>query len=100
MGNADYYAPGEWNFYCDLCGKKQKSSQGVKTWDNFWVCRSHREARNPQDFVKGVHDPQTVPWSRDQPPATYVPAWGNPIYDTYGNIILCMDMTPLLDVGT
>lgn len=66
-GSADYYADGQWNFYCDLCGKKEKSGNGVKTWDNFYVCRHHKEVRNPQDFVRGVKDNQTVPWSR---PAT------------------------------
>lgn len=72
MGSADYYAPGQWNFYCDLCGKKEKSSKGRKTWDGFYVCISHKEERNPQDFVRGVKDNQTVPWSRPEPPLDFV----------------------------
>jgi len=72
MGVSDYFAEGQWNFYCDLCGKKQKSGQGVKTWDNRWVCRHHKEIRNPQDFVRGVKDNQSVPWSRPQPPDQFV----------------------------
>lgn len=72
MGRADYYAPGQWNFFCDLCGKKTKSSEGVKTWDNFWVCRYHKEARNPQDFVRGVEDDQSLPWERSEAPDQFV----------------------------
>lgn len=72
MGTADFYADGEWNFFCDLCGRKEKSSKAMKTWDNFRVCHHHKEARNPQDFVRGVKDNQTVPWSRPEAPDTFV----------------------------
>lgn len=100
MGIADRFASGEWNFYCDLCGKKQKSSQGVQTWDKFWVCRSHKEVRNPQDFVKGVKDDQSVPWERPEPPDTFVASYAVAIRDTFGNLITATDNTPLLDIGT
>lgn len=63
-GKADYFAKGEWNFYCDLCGAKTKSSDGVKTWNNLYVCRHHKEVRNPQDFLRGVKEDMSVPWSR------------------------------------
>lgn len=74
MGIADRYADGEWNFYCDLCGKKQKSNQGVKTWDNHYVCQSHKEQRNPQDFVRGVKETLRVPWVRALAPDTFQPS--------------------------
>jgi hypothetical protein len=64
VGANDYYASGQWNFTCDLCGQKQKSSRGRKTWNNLYVCAYHKEVRNPQDFVRGVKDNQSVPWSR------------------------------------
>lgn len=99
MGIADRYANGEWNFYCDLCGKKNKSSDGVKTWDNHWVCSYHKEMRNPQDFLRGVKDTQRVPWARSNPPNQYVSSGGNPILDTFGNYITATDNTPLLDTG-
>ena len=96
MQNADYYAHGEWNFYCDLCGAKQKSSQGVKTWDGFWVCRGHKEARNPQDFVRGVKDNQTTPWSRDTNTVTYVTS-GGVILDTSARILTDTSGNSILD---
>lgn len=69
MGRADFFANGEFNFVCDFCGAKNKSSNAMKTWDNFYVCKHHKEVRNPQDFLRGVKDNQTTPWSRPfQPP--------------------------------
>lgn len=64
MSGADYFAPGQWNFYCDLCGKKNKSGDAVKTWDGFYVCSHHKEVRNPQDFLRGKGDQQALPWTR------------------------------------
>jgi hypothetical protein len=100
VANADFYADGEWNFICDLCGRKAKSSTAEKTWDNHYVCRSHKEVRNPQDFVRGVKDDQSLPWSRPIPADTYVTSWAMPILDTYGNVITATDYTPILDIGT
>lgn len=59
-----YFAPGQWNFICDLCGRKGKSGIAVKTWKGTYVCRSHREARNPQDFLRSVSYETAIPWSR------------------------------------
>lgn len=69
---ANRYAPGQWNFYCDFCGAKRKSSDGVRSWQGNYVCQEHREVRNPQDFIKGVKDNQTVPWSRPRTIDTFV----------------------------
>lgn len=66
MGKADYYAPGQWNFFCDLCGAKNKSSDAMKTWNGLRVCKHHKEIRNPQDFVRGIKDDPSVPWSRPE----------------------------------
>lgn len=74
MGSADFFAPGQWNFICALCGRKEKSGNGEKTWDNQWVCQRHKEVRNPQDFVRGVRDPQSLPWTRPEP-STNAATW-------------------------
>lgn len=95
MGSANYFASGQWNFYCDLCGAKRKSSDGVQTWNKLWVCRHHKEVRNPQDFVRGVAEDLSVPWSRPAPPDTFVP-WdilqvhseAAPLADTLGFSLL------------
>ena len=65
-GRADYFAPGDWNASCSLCGRKRKASQLVKNWQGFYRCPEHDEPRHPQDFVKGIQDVQAVPWSQPQ----------------------------------
>ena len=67
-GKADYYASGQWNFTCDLCGAKDKSSDAMLTWNGLYVCKHHKEVRNPQDFLRGIKDDQSVPWSRPYKP--------------------------------
>jgi len=64
MASNNYWASGQWNFICELCGEQRKSKDGVKTWDGHYVCRHHKEVRNPQDFVRGVRENLTVPWTR------------------------------------
>ena len=66
MGQADFFKSGAWNAVCFRCGRKFKSSALVKNWQGFYTCRRCFEPRHPQDFVKGVPDRQTPPWS--QPP--------------------------------
>lgn len=63
-GEADFYKDGAWNFTCDLCGRKQKSTRAMFTWQGLYVCKHHKEIRNPQDFLRGVKDNQSVPWTR------------------------------------
>jgi hypothetical protein len=75
-GQADYYAPGLWNFRCQECYKKMKSSQARKRWDGLWVGPECLEPRNPQDFVRGIPDDPSVPWSTGDPPPLFVPSGG------------------------
>ena len=70
MANS-YYAPGEWNAVCDRCGFEYKSSELKRTWDGLMVCSKDWEPRHPQDFVRGVKDPQSVPWTRDEGPDVF-----------------------------
>lgn len=67
MGRADYWQPGDWNAVCSMCGRKRKASEMVKNWQGMYRCPEHDEPRHPQDFVRGVPDIQTVPWT--QPPS-------------------------------
>ncbi len=75
MPSKPYFLNGQWNFTCDLCGKIEKSSRSMKTWDSRYVCSRHKEVRNPQDFVRGVKDDQSIPWSRPIPPDQFVPVY-------------------------
>jgi len=72
MGQADYLKPGDWNAICDVCGFKYKASQLKSRWDGLKVCKEDWEPRHPQDFVRGVHDDQTVEWTRPDSDPTFV----------------------------
>ena len=58
------YVPGAWNFICDVCGQKHKSTVGRERWDGLQVCPLCFELRHPQDFVRTKQDKITVPWTR------------------------------------
>ena len=60
----NYYAQGQWNVECEICGLVFKSGQIQKNWDESYRCPSCSETRHPQDFVRGVIDDPSVPFSR------------------------------------
>ena len=72
MGRADYQAVGDWNVQCFQCGFKAKASQMVRNWQGFYVHPEHNEPRQTQDFVRGVPDNQTPPWTQPWPSVVYV----------------------------
>ena len=71
VGRADYYQEGDWNAACGLCGRKRKASEmkqlppGVPG-AGLRVCPEHNYERNPQDFVRGLPDKVTPPWTQPQ----------------------------------
>lgn len=62
MGRADHFVLGDWNALCDHCGRKFKGSTLRKQWNNLWACPEHWEARQPQDFVRAMHETLTPPF--------------------------------------
>ena len=71
-GRADYLDVGNFNALCDRCGGKYKASELKFEWDGLYVCPTCWEPRNPLDYVKGVPDIQTPPWTRPDPPPVFV----------------------------
>lgn len=65
------YDKGDWEALCDVCGRKYKASKLKQRWDGLMCCPQDWEIRQPQDFVRGVPDPQLVPWVRDEPQDQY-----------------------------
>lgn len=85
MGRADFWKKGQWLVICDICGMKFHSGSLRERWDGLMCCKEDWNIRQPQDFVRGIPDPQSIPWSRpDVPP----PFTQNPvslaIVDFYG----------------
>lgn len=64
-----------WNAICDRCSAKRKNTDLRKQWNGLMVCRDTcYEARNQQDYVKGVPDRQNPPWVRPEPAEVFVDA--------------------------
>lgn len=72
MGRADYFAAGLWNFICQRCGEKYKSSMMRMEWTGLRVCDRCWEPRHPQDLIRPIKDDQGVPWSNPQTPPIFV----------------------------
>ena len=66
MGRADYLALGDYNATCSICGSKYKASELKKHWQGWYRCVNCWEPRQPQDFVRGVADIQSVPWAQPE----------------------------------
>ena len=76
MGRADFWKKGSWLVICDVCGMKYHSDDLKKRWDGLMTCRQDWNIRQPQDFVRGIPDPQAVPWSRPDTQPQFV---SNPV---------------------
>lgn len=57
---------------CDRCGFRRPLDQLRKEWTGLKVCSDCFDRRHPQDFVRGVPDPQHVPDPRPEPADVFV----------------------------
>lgn len=73
MGKADFLRPGDYNAQCYECGRKFKFSTLKRHWKGYYVCEEHWEERQPQDFVRGSSDDQTVPYAQPLPAPVFDP---------------------------
>ena len=69
-----WYKQGSWNAYCQRHGGKVKAEEIVREWTGLLVCKKCAEERQSQDFVRGVVDDQSVPWSTGNPADVFVVA--------------------------
>lgn len=72
MANGTYARKGDWNAICQLSGFEAKASELVLRWDGLRVLRRFCEPRQPQDFVRGVKDNPTVPWTSPETPDVFI----------------------------
>lgn len=71
-GPRDHFILGDWNAICDVCGFKRKASEMKMRWDGVMCCKEDFEPRPMQDYVRGVEDNQTVPWTRPEAPDVFL----------------------------
>ena len=55
---------GQWLGICDVCGFRFHSGDLRKRWDGMYVCKDDYEERHPSDFLRGIEDNPSVPWTR------------------------------------
>jgi hypothetical protein len=68
MGTERFYKPGSFYRICDRTGFATRAERTRMEWNNLIVSDRVWEARQPQDFVKGVNDSQNVPNARPRSP--------------------------------
>lgn len=76
----NYYKKGSWNVICDVCGKRHKSTDVRKRWDDLIVCKEDWEPDHPQKFLRVNADGKQVPFIRREPETSstsvyYPDAW-------------------------
>ncbi len=67
------FKDGKWNCICVVCDRKFKSSDMRKRWDGQMVCKYDLDPRHPQDFIRGVQDNNSIPFTYAEPADTFVP---------------------------
>jgi hypothetical protein len=58
------FKSGDWNAISDFSGQKFKASDGMFTWQNFFVHKSEWEPKQPQLDLRGRDENIAVPYSR------------------------------------
>lgn len=101
MPTETHFKIGDYNAICDRCGFEHKASELKEEWTGLMVCVDCWEPRHPQEFVRGVKEDITVPWSRPESDAdtNTTDIEGNSIV-TKNTIELVGDTSKTLVVGT
>lgn len=89
------WVSGEWTVSCDICCKSMLASESRRRWDGAIVCEADYDERHPLDLLRVRPEKGTVPFTRPEPPDTYVSV-------TYSGIEEYGDPTGILcaaDVG-
>ena len=87
MADDRHYVPGSFYRIDDRTGFKIRAEKSRKQWNNIIVSPNVWEIRQPQDFVRGVRDLQTVPDARPRQPNLFVGP-GSAQFEVYGDRVL------------
>lgn len=72
MGTELHYRPGSFYRICQRTGMAIRAERTQREWQGLIVRREVFEPRQPQDFVRGVNDIQTVPYALPRSPNVFV----------------------------
>lgn len=70
MGRTDYYLKGAWDFYCDICGLKYKSTEARRKWNGTIVCFRCWEPKPASLTPPPIPPERPLPWARSNGPDT------------------------------
>lgn len=86
MGTEKFYKPGSFYRICDRTGFATRAERTSQEWNNLIVRDDVYERRQPQDFVKGVQDNQTVPQARPRQPNVFLGSGVGALLQVYGDL--------------
>jgi len=66
-GRIRKFKMGDYNMVSDRSGRVIDASNARKEWTGLIVAADEFEQRNPQEYLRGIKDPQAVPVSRPRP---------------------------------
>lgn len=66
------WVSGEWKITCDRCSTEILASEAMKEWTGLIVCSDCFEERHPLDFIRARKEDLTIPFSRPEPPDTFI----------------------------
>lgn len=79
----------------DLTGFKVPLSRLRRQWDGMYAKKP--DIRNPQDFLRGIKDDQSLPFTRPEAPDRFMAA---PIlWEDYAVLLMEDGINPILDEG-
>ena len=85
MGTERHYKPGSFYRICDRTGFAIRAERTQREWQGLIVRKEVFEARQPQDFVRGVNDIQTVPFPRPRQTNTFIEMRSTSQIQVYGD---------------
>lgn len=86
MGREFYYKPGSFYRICDRTGFAYRAERTQSEWQGLIVTKRVWEIRQPQDYVRGVNDDQTVPYARPRSPNPYVGLTTTAQFQVFGDL--------------
>lgn len=86
MGRENFYKPGSFYRIDDKTGFAVRAERTQMEWNGLIVDRRVYEARQPQDYVRGVYDDQTVPYARPRTPNLPVGSSTTALFQVYGDL--------------
>lgn len=86
MGTEKHFRMGSFYRVDDRTGFPQRAENTRREWQGLIVGKRVWEARQPQDFVRGVNDIQTVPNARPRPTDVFIKTEATNQFTVYGDL--------------